>query len=491
MNNENGVKNMSKMDFLNLGYVLINFIKNRIYLQHDNFNTYKKRINEIGISSDLILSEILSEKTLEMLLEQAGIRDVPDKRKNPQGPSKNRLRALDCIMVITLILLTCYDYDCLRNNIINKKYIQNKQARNIIKNYVPILKKINSNFDIKKWLPGAGRYNFIKMKKLVENIGLKKTGKKGILIKPKTEEEFNALRKELNVKPTDVPLTVKCGNCEYQWSTTINRIKQRKGKWCKFCSLGIYTFSKTKELVKNVGLRKTGIKGILKSPESEKENNDLKEKLNCWYGRIPLEVKCGLCNNIFSTNAERLQQDHWCPKCAEGLYEQICRWYLEKILSYIFKLKIRCPQTRLNEIIKSYIENNYNEYKKKVIKDLIKFGHFDCYCEIYINGSLIRLALEYQGGQHKKIVSKFHNTADDLKHQKLRDKLKRELCKENNIIMLEFPYDIDKYMKNNIKIQKYIVKELENKVKVKIPKDLPFYNHNTLEFGQYRLDKYF
>jgi len=311
------------------------------------------------------------------------------------------------------------------------------------------------------------------------------------LIKPKTEEDFIALREQLNVKPTDVPLTVKCGRCGYQWGTTVDRIKQGEGKWCKFCALGIYTFSKTKELVESVGLRKTGIKGILKSPDNEKEYNGLKEKLNCWYCRIPLEVKCGLCGNIFPTNAERLQQDHWCPKCAEGLYEQICRWYFEKILSYVFKLKISCPQTRLNEIIKYYNESNCNECKKKSIENLIKFGHVDCYCKINVNGMFFKLALEYQGGQHKKIISKFHNTVDDLIHQKLLDKLKRALCKENEIILLEFPYDVDKYMKDNIKIQKYIVKELKNNTEIKIPEDLPLYNHNTPEFGQYRLDNFF
>ncbi len=92
---------------------------------------------------------------------------------------------------------------------------------------------------------------------------------------------------------------------------------------------------------------------------------------------------------------------------------------------------------------------------------------------------------------NKKLISKFHNTLEDLSHQKLRDKLKRELCRENEIILLEFPYDIDKYMNDNIKIQCHIAKELKNNTNIKIPKDLPLYNHNTPEFGKYRLDNFF
>lgn len=164
---------------------------------------------------------------------------------------------------------------------------------------------------------------------------------------------------------------------------------------------------------------------------------------------------------------------------------------LEKILSYICRLKINCPQNRLISLIKYYNKNNYNDHEKKVIDDLIKFGHVDCYCKININGTLFKLALEYQGGQHKKIISKFYNSLEDLRHQKLRDKLKRELCKENEIILLEFPYDIDKYMNDNIKIQRHIVKELKKHTNIKIPNDLPLYNHNTPEFGQYRLDNLF
>ena len=46
-------------------------------------------------------------------------------------------------------------------------------------------------------------------------------------------------------------------------------------------------------------------------------------------------------------------------------------------------------------------------------------------------------------------------------------------------------------MNNNIKIQKYIVKELKNNTSIKIPKDLPLCDNNKPEFGQYRLDNFY
>jgi hypothetical protein len=481
---------LTEKDFINLSYFTIDFIKQRIGVKTNNYNDYKLILDEKGINRNKIFYELLSEHNVTSLLEQARIQDKPDIRKNPQGPSKNRKRGLDCILVVALMLLKCNNYDCLRNFIKIKKNIQEKQARNIIKNYVPILRQLNSNFEIEKWLPGASNYNFIKTQKLVEDVGLKKTGKKGILLSPESEEEFEFLRKQLNIKPTQIPLAVRCGNCGYQWSTAVNKINQRNGKWCRLCGIDIYTFNKTKKLVKSTGLYRTGKEGKLINPRNEGEYNEIKEQLNCWYCRIPLDVECGSCGNFFSTNAERLQQNHWCPKCAKGLYEQICRWYLERILSYTFKLKVICPQTRLNEVISHYDKSKYNKDELNDIENLIKFGHLDCYYEIFINRKCKKLALEYQGGQHEKKVSKFHNTEEDLKHQKLLDKLKRELCIENNIILLEFPYFIDKYMNNNEVTQEFLVKELATKAKIGIPKDLPLYNHNTPEFGQYRLTNF-
>ncbi|MHA1527113.1 MAG: hypothetical protein ACTSQD_08775 [Promethearchaeota archaeon] len=352
------------------------------------------------------------------------------------------------------------------------------------------MKEVNPNYNIEKWLPDSKRreYSFDKIKQLAIQVGIKMTGNPGIIIKPKNKEEFDMLRTKLNIKPTLVPLVIKCGKCGNIWKTNADRLQQKK--WCIICRKNVYTFIKTKKLVEDVSLNKTGIKGILRYPKNIEEFKEIKKSLGVWYCRIPVKVECGCCENIWVTNAERLQQNHWCPKCAEGEYEQICRWYLEKILSYTLKTKILCPQTRLNKIIMDYDETNFTEYEKKVIKDLIKFGHLDCFCEICVDCTILKLGLEYHGGQHGKIISKFHATLDDLQHRKLLDKLKRILCKENRIILIEFPYDVDKYMNNNKKIQDYIIQELENKANIKIPTNLPLYNHKTPEFGQYRLSHY-
>jgi hypothetical protein len=70
----------------------------------------------------------------------------------------------------------------------------------------------------------------------------------------------------------------------------------------------------------------------------------------------------------------------------------------------------------------------------------------------------LRIAFEYNGVQHYKYSPLFHKTRDDFNKQLERDIEKRELCKLNNIHLIEIPYTI-KY--DNL--EKYIIGELKTK----------------------------
>ena len=67
----------------------------------------------------------------------------------------------------------------------------------------------------------------------------------------------------------------------------------------------------------------------------------------------------------------------------------------------------------------------------------------------------MKLALEYNGIQHYKFIPYFHKTKEAFHNQKYRDEIKRYKCKENEIDLIEVPYDV----KN---IEEYIEKELQN-----------------------------
>lgn len=68
----------------------------------------------------------------------------------------------------------------------------------------------------------------------------------------------------------------------------------------------------------------------------------------------------------------------------------------------------------------------------------------------------LRLACEYQGRQHYEFVPFFHRNKEHFMNQKYRDEMKRMMCKQQGIRLIEVPY--------TVKIQdihEYITKELK------------------------------
>jgi hypothetical protein len=75
--------------------------------------------------------------------------------------------------------------------------------------------------------------------------------------------------------------------------------------------------------------------------------------------------------------------------------------------------------------------------------------------ELDIYNDELKLAIEYNGRQHYEYIPYLHRDYQAFLDQKYRDDLKRKLCKENNIILIEVPYtikfdDIESFLKNKI-----------------------------------------
>jgi len=73
----------------------------------------------------------------------------------------------------------------------------------------------------------------------------------------------------------------------------------------------------------------------------------------------------------------------------------------------------------------------------------------DCY------SPLLKLAVEYNGIQHYNFTPYFHKNKEAFHNQKYRDELKRRMCIDNMITLIEVPYTVK--IEN---IKSYIIKEL-------------------------------
>ena len=103
------------------------------------------------------------------------------------------------------------------------------------------------------------------------------------------------------------------------------------------------------------------------------------------------------------------------PQESKGEIE--CRRVLEDIFNRPFP-KIR-PNFLRNPVTSD--GDNFNNLE------------LDCY------NDELKLAVEYNGIQHYRYTPYFHKSKDAFQNQKYRDHIKRELCKKNNIFLIEVP----------------------------------------------------
>lgn len=177
------------------------------------------------------------------------------------------------------------------------------------------------------------------------------------------------------------------------WKATPNHIRQ--GAWCSECvGNKRYTLKETQQLA----IKKGG-----KCISTEYKGSDTPLEWECSYG------------HIWRVTPHHVRQGHWCPYCASGRSERLCRELFEKIFS-----------------------NPFPKIKPKWLNGNKKYPlELDGYCEE------LSLAFEYQGGQHFKYVRHFHRTKRQYNDLLERDKLKRKLCRENNVTLIEVPYTVE------------------------------------------------
>jgi REP element-mobilizing transposase RayT len=102
----------------------------------------------------------------------------------------------------------------------------------------------------------------------------------------------------------------------------------------------------------------------------------------------------------------------WCPECSTGLGERICRTFFEQVFREKFPASY--PRWLINN------ENNQME--------------LDGYCRS------LRLAFEHHGEQHYSLKTPYVKTEEQLRKRQADDKLKREVCSKQGVVLIEIPH---------------------------------------------------
>ncbi|CAG8695983.1 31028_t:CDS:2 [Racocetra persica] len=122
------------------------------------------------------------------------------------------------------------------------------------------------------------------------------------------------------------------------------------------------------------------------------------------------------CNkkHIWYANLDKVKNlNMWCPFCKKYKRERLCYEIISKYLGA--PLKIQKP-------------------------DFLKTPEYPTGLQLDILYYYYGFAIEVQGEQHEKYHKFFHRNQEAFKKQLDRDQLKRELCEENWIVLIEVWY---------------------------------------------------
>lgn len=276
-------------------------------------------------------------------------------------------------------------------------------------------------------------------------------------------------------------IKVRCKN-DHEFEITPNRIQQKR--WCKECRRT--SFKMINDFVSNKGGKVYG------------KHNNMQSKL---------QFTCELGHEWIATPANIMLKGTWCPTCA-GVskisieeFRFIAESYGGKCLSQNYKNQ----QEKLEFICK----NNHNWF---AAAKHIKAGHWCAKCHIHFSEEICReifqtifetsfnksrppwlinrqgyqleldgmsedlgIAFEHQGKQHYGIDI-FNVGIEGLRRIKDNDIIKRRLCKQNNIKLIEIPQlfeltkaeDLSNYLINKFSKYEIVNYSLEKLLKIKI-----------------------
>ncbi|QQS61536.1 MAG: hypothetical protein IPN70_01215 [Candidatus Moraniibacteriota bacterium] len=158
-----------------------------------------------------------------------------------------------------------------------------------------------------------------------------------------------------------------------------------------------------------------------------------------------LQWKCSRAH-IWEMKPASIQQGQWCPECSSARNERICKKMFEAISK------------------KRFIKTRPKWLMSKSNRPL----ELDGYCKE------LNLAFEYQGVQHYPLKRNFFGSYNNNSVLE-RDRLKRDLCKKHDVVLIEIPY----YIKLD-ELQDYIVKRCKE-LRIGIPTGIGEIDYRTFD----------
>jgi hypothetical protein len=109
-------------------------------------------------------------------------------------------------------------------------------------------------------------------------------------------------------------------------------------------------------------------------------------------------------------------------------------------------------ENECRRVLELLFNKSFPSQRPDFLRNPVTGGNFNLELDCY--NSSMKLAVEYNGVQHYKYSPYFHKNNEQFINQKYRDDMKRRLCKERGVTLIEVPYTVKLH-----DIKDYIVKE--------------------------------
>lgn len=109
-------------------------------------------------------------------------------------------------------------------------------------------------------------------------------------------------------------------------------------------------------------------------------------------------------------------------------------------------------------VLQKYFNKPFDKARPDFLRNPVTGGDFNLELDCYEES--LGLACEYQGIQHYKYVPYFHKNKEAFLNQKYRDDMKKRICSQYGIRLIEVSYnvkvcDIEKYIMNKLRSYGY------------------------------------
>lgn len=116
-------------------------------------------------------------------------------------------------------------------------------------------------------------------------------------------------------------------------------------------------------------------------------------------------------------------------------------------------------EAECRRVLQGLFKKPFPSMRPDFLRNPVTGGEYNLELDCY--NAELSLAVEYSGVQHYKYVPYFHKNKEAFLNQKYRDDMKRRICKEYGVNLIEVPYtvkveEIRPYLIRQLKTMKYL-----------------------------------